>query len=579
MMRATAITVLVTTALAAPAYGQQMIGGCPVLPADNIWNTPVDALPVHANSATMVNTIGASRGFHADFGAGMWDGGPIGIPFVTVPGTQTKYPATFLYDDESDPGPYAVPLNAPIEGGPNATGDRHAIAIDTGNCVLYELYRAFPGANAWTADSGAIYDLRSNALRPQTWTSADAAGLPIMPGLVTVDEVLSGEIRHAIRFTVPQTRREFVWPARHYASSLTGTQYPRMGERFRLKASFNIAPYPADVQVILRAMKKYGIILADNGSAWYLSGKPDPRWNDDNLHTLSQLLGSNFEAVDATVLRISADSGAARQTGATVNVTPSSASVRVGRMQSFAATVTGATGGVTWSVNDVPGGDGSVGTIDGSGQYLAPATVPVQSVTVRATSVSVPTASGSAGVTVLPLPSISSVSPASFPAGSFTLTVNGAGFTPDAVVSFGGAQLPTTFVSSSRLTATGTAAANPSVPVFATMTDTTVSNTVTVTVTAPIPPPVVGVSVSPAAATVRIKLTRQFTATVTGTSNTSVVWKVNGIAGGNTTVGRVSQSGVYTAPRRVPSPATVTLSATSVADSTKSASAQVTITR
>jgi hypothetical protein len=173
-----------------------------------------------------------------------------------VPGTQTKYPATFLYDDESDPGPYAVPLNAPIEGGLNATGDRHAIAIDTTNCILYELYRAFPGATAWTADSGAIYDLRSNALRPLTWTSADAAGLPIMPGLVTVDEVLGGEIRHAIRFTVPQTRREYVWPARHYASSLTGTQYPRMGERFRLKASFDIAPYPADVQVILRAMKK-----------------------------------------------------------------------------------------------------------------------------------------------------------------------------------------------------------------------------------------------------------------------------------------------------------------------------------
>jgi hypothetical protein len=313
MMRATAITVLAAAVLAAPAYGQQMIGGCPMLPADNIWNTPVDTLPVLANSATMVNTIGASRGFHADFGAGMWDGGPIGIPFVTVPATQTKYPATFLYDDESDPGPYAVPLNAPIEGGPNATGDRHAIALDTGNCLLYELYRAFPGGSAWTADSGAIYDLRSNALRPSTWTSADAAGLPIMPGLVTVDEVLSGEIRHAIRFTVPQTRREFVWPARHYASSLTGTQYPRMGERFRLKASFDIAPYPADVQVILRAMKKYGILLADNGSAWYISGAPDPRWNDDNLHTLSQLLGANFEAVDATVLRVSADSGAARQ--------------------------------------------------------------------------------------------------------------------------------------------------------------------------------------------------------------------------------------------------------------------------
>jgi hypothetical protein len=565
-------------ALAAPASAQQVIGGCPVLPADNIWNTPVDTLPVLANSATMVTTIGASRGFHADFGAGMWDGGPIGIPFVTVPGTQTKYPASFLYDDESDPGPYAVPLNAPIEGGANATGDRHAIAVDTTNCILYELYRAFPQASSWTADSGAIFDLRSNALRPLTWTSADAAGLPIMPGLVTADEVLSGEIRHAIRFTAPQTRREFVWPARHYASSLTGTQYPRMGERFRLKASFDITPFPADVQVILRAMKKYGIILADNGSAWFISGKPDPRWNDDTLHTLSQLLGSNFEAVDATVLRISADSGAARQSGTTVTVTPSSASVRVGQLQAFAATVTGASGGVTWSVNDVPGGDGAVGTIDTSGRYLAPSAVPSPSaVTVRATSVAVPTASGSATVTVVPLPAITSVSPSSFPTGPFTLTVNGAGFTPGAVVAFNGAPLSTAFVSSSRLTANGTASAAGPMPIVATMTDGTVSNSVSVTVTATAPA-VVGITISPTSAVVRVKRARQFTATVTGTSNTSVVWKVNGITSGNTTVGRVSGKGVYTAPRRVPSPATVTVSATSVADPSKSASAPVTIT-
>src|SRR4029077_17265851 len=183
------------------------------------------------------------------------------------------------------------------------------IAVDTDNCILYELYRAFPGAADWTADSGAIFDLRSNALRPSTWTSSDAAGLPIMPGLVTYEEVLSGEIKHAIRFTVPQSRREYVWPARHYASSRTGTQYPRMGERFRLKADVNISSYPADVQVILRAMKRYGIILADNGSAWYISGKPDDRWNNDNFHSLGQLLGSNFEAVDATVLRIDPNSG------------------------------------------------------------------------------------------------------------------------------------------------------------------------------------------------------------------------------------------------------------------------------
>jgi hypothetical protein len=238
------------------AYAQQRIGGCAVLPPDNIWNTPIDQLPVLTNSSSMVTTIGAGTGVHADFGSGTWDGGPIGIPFVTVGGTQTKVPATFLYADESDRGPYAVPLTAPIEGGSNATGDRHAIAIDTTNCILYELYNAWPQAASWNADSGAIFDLTSNALRPSSWTSGDAAGLPILPGLVTYDEVLSGEITHAIRFTAPRTRREFVWPARHYASSLTGSQYPRMGERFRLKASFDISPFPADVQVILRAMKK-----------------------------------------------------------------------------------------------------------------------------------------------------------------------------------------------------------------------------------------------------------------------------------------------------------------------------------
>ena len=556
-----------------------MLGGCPVLPADNIWNTPIDTLPVLSNSATMVNTIGATRGFHADFGAGIWDGGPIGIPFVTVPGTLTKYPASFLYADESDPGPYAVPLNAPIEGGANATGDRHAIAVDTDHCILYELYRAFPQGSSWAADSGAIYDLRSNALRPITWTSADAAGLPILPGLVTVDEVLAGEIRHAIRFTAPQTRREYVWPARHYASSLTGTQYPRMGERFRLKASFDISPYPADVQVILRAMKKYGVILADNGSAWYLSGTPDPRWNDDNLHMLGQLLGSNFEAVDATVLRISADSGAARQNGVSVTVSPSSASVRVGQMQPFAATVTGATGGVTWTVNDIAGGDGSVGTIDTTGHYLAPSSVPsVNPVSIRATSLSTPTASGTAAVTVLPLPSISSVSPSSFPVGAFTLTVNGTGFAAGAVVSFAGTPLPTTFVSATKLTASGTASSAGTFSVVATMGDGTASNSKPVIVTATAPAPIV-VSVSPATASVRLRRSRQFTSTVTGTSNTAVVWTVNGIAGGDTTVGKVSASGLYTAPRAVPSPATVTVTATSSADSTKSAAAQVTVTR
>ena len=504
---ARSISLLVVVGLvgAGTADAQQTIGTCPVLPANNIWNTPVDALPVLSNSASMVATIGANTGFHADFGAGTWNGGPIGIPFITVPATQTKYPATFLYADESDAGPYAIPLNAPIEGGSSATGDRHAIAVDTGNCILYELFSAFPQSSSWNADSGAIFDLRSNALRPATWTSADAAGLPIVPGLVTYEEVLSGEIKHAIRFTASRTRREFVWPARHYASSLTGTQYPRMGERFRLKASFNISSYPADVQVILRAMKKYGIMLADNGSNWFVSGKPDARWNNDNLRTLGQLLGSNFEAVDATVLRIDPNSGAAIQSGVTVTVSPSSASVRTGRPQTFTATVTGAPGTVTWSVNGIAGGDVVVGVIDANGRYLAPSAVPSPpTVTVRATSTASPTSTGSSSITILPLPSISSVSPSPVATGNFTLTVNGAGFVAGSVVSFDGAVLASSFVSSTQLRATGNApAAKPSVPVVVNTPDGEASNTFYVDVTAP--PPSIALSATtswPAGATV-----------------------------------------------------------------------------
>ena len=559
------------------AYAQHSIGGCSILPANNIWNTPVDTLPVLPNSASMVTTIGANTGFHADFGAGTWDGGPIGIPFVLVPGTQTAYPATFLYASESDAGPYRVPLNAPIEGGSGSTGDRHAIAVDTGHCVLYELYRAFPQSAAWSADSGAVYDLRSNSLRPATWTSADAAGLPILPGLVTYDEVLSGEITHAIRFTVPKTRREFVWPARHYASTLTGTQYPRMGERFRLKAGFNISSFPADVQVILRAMKKYGIILADNGSAWYISGAPDDRWNNNNLHTLGQLLGSNFEAVDATVLRIDPDSGAAIQNGITVTVSPSSASVRVGRSQMFAATVTGAPGTVLWSVNDISGGDTVVGRIDASGQYTAPSVVPAPAtVTVRATSTSSAASTGSAVVTVIPLPAISAVSPASFPTGSFSLVVTGVGFIPGSSVVFDGQPIATTFVSATQLQAAGNApVANPSVAVAVDTPDGEHSNSTYVAVTAP----QVTVTISPTSARVRVGHTKAFSASVSGSADKTVVWTVNGIVGGNAVYGTISTSGRYRAPNAVPQPAVVTVSATAAADQAASASASVTISK
>jgi uncharacterized protein (TIGR03437 family) len=222
---------------------------------------------------------------------------------------QAKVPVTFDYADESDPGPYPIPPNPPIEGG----GDRHILIVDQSDCHLYELFAASQGGGgSWEAGSGAIWDLRSNALRPAGWTSADAAGLPILPGLVRYDEVLSGEIRHAIRFTVPHTRAAYVWPGRHLASSLTGTQYPPMGQRFRLRADFDISHFSAANQVILRAMKKYGMLLADNGSAWYISGAPDSRWNNDDLHALGTITGAAFEAVDSSSLMVSANSGEVR---------------------------------------------------------------------------------------------------------------------------------------------------------------------------------------------------------------------------------------------------------------------------
>jgi Dockerin type I domain len=297
--------------LAGSAWAQgPTIATCPVLPTNNIWNMPVDQLPVSVNSATYVNTIGAASPLHPDFGT-VYNGAPNGIPFITVPGTQTKYPATFLYYDESDPGPYAVPLDAPIEGGSQASGDRHAISIDTTNCILYEIAVAYPQAASWQGAAGAIFDLNSNALRPQFWTSTDAAGLPVFAGLIRYDEVLAGAITHAVRFTVAQSQHAYVWPARHYASSLTGSQYPPMGVRFRLRASFDVSSYSATNQIILNALKKYGMMLADNGANWYISGAPDSRWNDDDLHNLVKIMGSNFEAVDVSPIMINVNSGQA----------------------------------------------------------------------------------------------------------------------------------------------------------------------------------------------------------------------------------------------------------------------------
>jgi hypothetical protein len=313
-----AIIALIPIACAAAAPS---IAGCAVFPNDNVWNTPVAGLPVDANSQSYVTTIGASRGLHPDFGSGLWDGGPIGIPYTTVSGSQPKVSVVFDYSDESDPGPYPIPPDAPIEGGSQSTGDRHVLVVDTDNCILYELYSAYPQSNGtWQAGSGAIFNLHSNALRPLTWTSADAAGLPVLPGLVRYDEVASGEITHAVRFTAPQTRNTFLWPARHRASSLTGQQYPPMGQRFRLKADFNISGFSRDTQVILTALKRYGMILADNGSSWYISGAPDPRWDNDVLRELSSVTGSAFEAVNESSLLINQDSGQAHRPAAPANL-------------------------------------------------------------------------------------------------------------------------------------------------------------------------------------------------------------------------------------------------------------------
>jgi len=308
------LTPTVYLPLVGKSPGAPQIAGCSIFPADNVWNTPVDTLLLDTNSAAYVATIGADEHVHADFGSGTWEGGPIGIPFVDVGSGQAQVPVTFDYDDESDPGPYPIPPDAPIEGGSGSSGDRHVLVLDRDNCILYELYDAWPqdGGSSWHAGSGAIFDLNSHDLRPDTWTSADAAGLPILPGLIRYDEVAAGEIRHAIRFTAPETRDAHIWPARHDASYLSGAQYPPMGQRFRLKAGFDISGFSTETQVILRALQKYGMILADNGSAWFISGAPDERWNNDALHELHDVHGSDFEAVDESSLMVDPDSGQAR---------------------------------------------------------------------------------------------------------------------------------------------------------------------------------------------------------------------------------------------------------------------------
>ncbi|MCU0497896.1 MAG: hypothetical protein MUF87_11135 [Anaerolineae bacterium] len=281
-----------------PIQAQPMlptIGGCEVFPADNPWNTDISAAPVHPNSANYIANINANGGdfVHPDFG----ENPDYGIPWTTVTNSQALVPVSFLYEDESDPGPYPIPPNAPVEGG----SDRHVLVVNTDTCRLYEMFASeFVGGpqNAWTAGSGAVFDLSSNALRPDGWTSADAAGLPILPGLARCDEAMDGPINHALRFTVSRTQRAYIYPATHFASSYTDPNYPPMGLRFRLKASYNTANLTGQALVIAQALKKYGMILADNGSNWFISGETNPNcWNDDQLNQLKAIPGTAFEVI------------------------------------------------------------------------------------------------------------------------------------------------------------------------------------------------------------------------------------------------------------------------------------------
>jgi hypothetical protein len=293
-------------ALAALASGHSLprAPSCPVFPADNQWNLRVDRLPVAANSAAIVRSIGLGDHLHADFGSGHYAGAPIGIPYTTVSGHQKRVKVRFEYADESDRVRYPIPRRVPIEGGRRSDGDRHVIVVDRDRCRLYELYAAYPvaGGKRWRAGSGAVWDLRSNALRPRGWTSADAAGLPILPGLARFDELRRGGIDHALRFTAAKTRRAFVYPARHFASGSNDPDLPAMGQRLRLRAGFDSSGFPPQARAVLAALKRYGMILADNGTSWYVTGAPSPGWDNDDLHALQRVPGSAFEVVDTASL-------------------------------------------------------------------------------------------------------------------------------------------------------------------------------------------------------------------------------------------------------------------------------------
>jgi hypothetical protein len=277
---------------------------CPVFPADNAWNQRVDGLPVARNSAALIAHISLNDPVHPDFGSGLYNGGPIGIPFMVVSKKTHRVPVSFQYASESDGHLYPLARNVPIEGGPKSGGDRHVIVVDRDSCRDYELFAAQPhdGGKRWSAGSGAIFSLRSDHLRPAGFTSADAAGLPILPGLAIYSEVAHGAIDHALRFTAPCTAKAYVYPARHEASTCGGSSLPPMGLRVRLKRNVNISGLPYQARVVAQALKRYGLILADNGAAWYISGAPDRHWNNDALHLLDRLSGKDFEVVDTRSL-------------------------------------------------------------------------------------------------------------------------------------------------------------------------------------------------------------------------------------------------------------------------------------
>ena len=295
------LALLLTLSLAAPIGAASapflpQAPACPIFPADNVWNKPVASLPVPSDSATLIRSIGLNDYLHPDFSS--YAGGGYGIPYNVVRGGRKKVSVRFTYAGESDRGPYPIPKRPKIEGG----SDRHMLIVDRDNCVLYELYAVRKKSTGWRAGSGAIWNLKSNALRPLGWTSADAAGLPILPGLVRYDEVTAGVIRHALRFTAPVTRRQYIFPARHFAADSDSSALPPMGLRVRLKASVDISRFGPQARVLLQALKDYGMILADNGSPWYVTGAPNAGWDDDDMHDLHSLHGSDFEVVDTSSL-------------------------------------------------------------------------------------------------------------------------------------------------------------------------------------------------------------------------------------------------------------------------------------